>query len=181
MHLLKKSIELVNWLNTWIGKLLYPLMLLICIVIFIEIVMRTVFNNPTTWTFETTQFLFIICTFLAAGHLLRDRGHIGVDIIYSKFSRKRQVLIDILTFPFFVLFVGSLLFFGFEFAFDSLMKFERTGSVWDPVVFPIKFAVPIGATLLMLQGICNLIEDILSLQHKENNSPKSEARNVSSI
>jgi TRAP-type mannitol/chloroaromatic compound transport system permease small subunit len=167
MHLLKKSIEFVGWLNEWIGKLLYPLILLICIVIFIEIVMRTVFNNPTTWTFETTKFLFIISTFLAAGHLLRDRGHIGVDIFYSKFSRKGQVLVDILTFPFFVLFIGSLVFFGFEFAFDSLMKFESTGSVWDPVVFPVKFAVPIGATLLMLQGICNLIEEILSLQQKE--------------
>lgn len=181
MYLLKKSIALISSLNEWIGKLLYPFMLVICIVVFIEIVMRTVFNQPTSWTFETTQFLFIICTFLAAGHLLRDRGHIGVDIIYSKFSRKQQVFVDILTFPFFLLFVGSLLFFGFEFAFDSLMKFERTGSVWDPIVFPVKFAVPIGAALLMLQGICNLIEDILSLQNKENNSSKSEARNVSSI
>jgi TRAP-type mannitol/chloroaromatic compound transport system permease small subunit len=181
MHVLKKSIELISLLNEWIGKLLYPLMLVICIVVFIEIFMRSVFNNPTTWTFETTQFLFIICTFLAAGHLLRDRGHIGVDILYSKFSRKRQVLIDILTFPFFVLFIGSLVFFGFEFALDSLMKFERTGSVWDPVVFPIKFAVPIGGLLLMLQGIVNLIEDILNLRHMENDSSNSEARNVSSI
>jgi len=136
--------------------------------------MRSVFNKPTIWSFETTQFLFAICTFLAAGHLLQERGHIGVDIFYSKFSRKGRLLIDILTFPFFLLFIGAMAYFGFEFACDSLMKFERTGSVWDPIVFPIKFAVPIGATLLMLQGICNLIEDVLNLREKDNDSSESE-------
>lgn len=160
MSIMIKIIEFVDWINEWIGKILYPLIFLICLVIFFEVFMRSVFGKPTLWTFETTQFLFIIATFLAGGHLYREHGHIRVDIIYSRCSPKQQIILDCITFPFFLLFIGSLVYFGSEFALDSLMKFERTGSVWDPVVFPVKFAVPIGAFLVLLQGICNFIRDI---------------------
>lgn len=150
----------IDWINEWLGKILYPLILLISIVVFIEISMRYFFGKPTNWSFETTQFLFIICTFLAAGHIHLESGHIGVDIFYSRFSRRGKLFINIITFPFPLLFIGSMVYFGFQFAYDSLMKLESTGSVWDPIIFPIKFALPLGALLLFLQVVVNFIRDI---------------------
>ena len=168
MSILKKAVSCVDWVNEWIGKILYPLMLLICIVVFIEVLMRSFFNKPIIWSFETTQFLFISCTLLAGGHIYLKNGHIAVDIFYSKFSRRGKVFVSIITFPFFLLYIGSMVYFGFQFSYDSLMKLERTGSVWDPFVFPIKFTIPIGASLLLLQGIVKLIRDISSIRKGRN-------------
>lgn len=177
---LKKVIDGIDWINEWIGKILYPLVMIICLIVFTEIVLRYVFNSPTIWSFESTQFLFIICSLLAAGHLHQKNAHIGVDILYGKFSSKWKLITDILLFPFFLLFIGSMSYFGFAFASDSLLKLERTGSVWDPYVFPLKFTIPIGATLLLLQGVARLVRDISNYRQGKRLSSEMESENIGS-
>ncbi len=156
--------DAIDFANRWVGLILYPLTVLIAIVVFIEIILRYFFNHPTLWSFETTQFLFIICTMLCAGHLQLENGHVNVDIISSKFSDRTRLIVNLCTFPFFLLFIGAMTYFGFEFAFDSIAKMETTGSAWDPPVYPIKILLPVGAVLLLLQGIVNLIRQVKAIQ-----------------
>jgi TRAP-type mannitol/chloroaromatic compound transport system permease small subunit len=156
--------DAIDFANRWVGLFLYPLTVLIAIVVFIEIILRYFFNHPTLWSFETTQFLFIICTMLCAGHLQLENGHVNVDIISSKFSDRTRLIVNLCTFPFFLLFIGAMTYFGFEFAFDSIAKMETTGSAWDPPVYPIKILLPVGAVLLLLQGIVNLIRQVRAIQ-----------------
>jgi TRAP-type mannitol/chloroaromatic compound transport system permease small subunit len=158
--MLAKFSSCVDKTNEVVGKALYPVLILICVVVLIEIIARSIFVRPTLWSFETTQFLFAICTLLAGGHLHRENGHINVDIFYSKFSPKWKAITDILTFPFFLLFIGSMAYFGFQFGWESVLKRETTGSAWDPPVYPIKITVFLGAGLLLLQGLVKLIRDI---------------------
>lgn len=164
MSLLSKIMDAIDFANRWVGLILYPLTVLIAIVVFIEIILRYLFNHPTLWSFETTQFLFIICTMLCAGHLQLENGHVNVDIISSKFSDRTRLIVNLFTFPFFLIFIGAMTYFGFEFAFDSIAKMETTGSAWDPPVYPIKILVPVGAVLLLLQGIVNLIRQVRAIQ-----------------
>ncbi len=164
MSLLSKIMDAIDFANRWVGLFLYPLTVLIAIVVFIEIILRYFFNHPTLWSFETTQFLFIICTMLCAGHLQLENGHVNVDIISSKFSDRTRLIVNLCTFPFFLLFIGAMTYFGFEFAFDSIAKMETTGSAWDPPVYPIKILLPVGAVLLLLQGIVNLIRQVRAIQ-----------------
>jgi len=158
--ILTKFLSYVDKTNKVVGKVLYPALILICIVVLIEVISRSIFVKATLWSFETTQFLFAICTLLAGGHIHRENGHINVDIFYSRFSAKGKAIIDVLTFPFFLLFIGSMTYFGLQFGWDSVLKLETTGSAWDPPVYPIKIMVPIGATLLLLQGLVKFIRDI---------------------
>jgi TRAP-type mannitol/chloroaromatic compound transport system permease small subunit len=166
MRKLEKIIGFVDWINKWVGKICYPCMILICITVLIEIAMRSLFSKPTVWASETTQMLYILCSFIAGGHILRKKEHIVVDIFYSKFSLRTRLIIDIATFPFFLLFAGALLWFGSGFAVESLLKLEHSGSVWDPPLYPIKFIVPLSAFLILLQGITNLIRDILAYKNQ---------------
>jgi TRAP-type mannitol/chloroaromatic compound transport system permease small subunit len=101
---------------------------------------------------------------LCAGHLQLENGHVNVDIISSKFSDRTRLIVNLFTFPFFLLFIGAMTYFGSEFAFDSIAKMETTGSAWDPPVYPIKILVPVGAVLLLLQGIVNLIRQVKAIQ-----------------
>ena len=157
----------IDKINCWIGRVLYLFILLISIVVLIGIISRYVFSYSIIWTFETTQFLFLICTFLAAGHLQKHQAHVKVDIIYDKLSRKTQLICDLVTFPFFVFFVGAMTYFGFHFGFESLLKNETTGSAWDPPIYPFKLLVPLGALLLLLQGFSSLIKSIIDYKkHK---------------
>jgi TRAP-type mannitol/chloroaromatic compound transport system permease small subunit len=66
---------------------------------------------------------------------------------------------DVLTFVLFALYTGTLIWFGWTFAWDSFENSESTGTLWSPPIWPIKFTIPIAGMLLLLQGIANLIED----------------------
>ena len=64
-----------------------------------------------------------------------------------------------LTFVLFFLYVGTLIWFGFSFAWESFENAETTGTLWSPPIWPIKFTIPIAGVLLLLQSIANLIDD----------------------
>lgn len=159
MSVVKKIFRIVETASEWLGKICYPLILLISIVVLFEIAMR-MFFKATLWTFEVTQFLFAICSLLPAGILQKEKSHITVDIIYVRCSEKTKVILDIITFPFFLLFVGGMVYFGTSFAYESVLSLETTGSAWDPPVYPIKVMLPVAAILLFLQGIVNMVRNI---------------------
>ena len=157
---LMKALGIFQWINRWIGKTLPPLMLLITAIILYEVVSRYVFAAPTLWAHETVQLIFGLYAVLSGGYILDSGGHINVDIIYSRFSKRGKAIADIITFPFFFLFAGLMLYFGVDFAIYSLRLLEHSGSVWDPPVYPFKLMVPIGALLLLAAGIIKLICDV---------------------
>jgi TRAP-type mannitol/chloroaromatic compound transport system permease small subunit len=154
MRTISRAFRVVDWCSETASKACYPLTLLISAVVLFEIVVRLTIR-PTLWTFETTQFLFVICSLLPGALLLKQGTHVGVDIIYTHCSPRTMAILDIITFPFFLLFVSVLMYFSFAFAYESVSSLETTGSAWDPPVYPIKAILPIGATLLLLQGIVN--------------------------
>jgi len=82
-----------------------------------------------------------------------------VDIFYSRFSTKNKAIIDIITFALFLLFCGMMLTYGGSLAWESLARFEHSRSAWNPPLYPVKLMIPLGAFLLLLQGIANLLRD----------------------
>lgn len=166
MNLILKISHIIDSINERIGKLLYPSILLMAILILWEVLMRYIFNRPTLWVQEATQLLFAVCSLLAGAHIEKEKSHINVDILYSHFSPKIKTFSKIVTFPFFLLFTGAMAYFGFNFGFESLMKFERSDSAWSPPIYPIKILLPIGALLLLVQGSLNFIKEIYNNKFK---------------
>jgi C4-dicarboxylate transporter DctQ subunit len=47
------------------------------------IAMRYFFSNPPIWVTQTTEYALLWIVFLATTWLLREKGHVNVDIVYS--------------------------------------------------------------------------------------------------
>ncbi|RLB19362.1 MAG: hypothetical protein DRG63_01005, partial [Deltaproteobacteria bacterium] len=73
--------------------LLFFMMFSICL----EVVLRYFDLQPLTWVTEITEYILFYVTFLGAPWLLKEDGHVRVDIIIRKFSITSQKLIDIST------------------------------------------------------------------------------------
>ena len=77
-----------------------------------------------------------------------------VDVLYAKFSPRGKAIADIVTSVFFFIFIGTMLV-------DRLRASPPTRSAsasisfteWGIQYWPVKLAIPIGAALLLLQGI----------------------------
>ncbi|TIT22060.1 MAG: TRAP transporter small permease subunit [Mesorhizobium sp.] len=125
-----------------------------------EVVARFVFNSPTNWVHESMFLMFGIQYMLAGAYAYRDESHVRVDIVYSHLTERGRAVCDIITSAFFFLFTGTMLVTGWRFASDAMAVGERSFTEWGIQYWPVKLAIPIGAALLLLQGLSRLMRDI---------------------
>ena len=132
-------------------------------VYYYEVLARYVFNSPTNWAHESMFLMFGMQYLLAGGYALRENAHVRVDVIYAYFSVRQKALVDVLTSVFFFIFVVTLLWSGWTFFMDSYSVREVSFTEWGIQYWPVKFAIPLGAALLLLQGLSRLFKDVLVL------------------
>ena len=178
MSIIRAFLKFIDAVNDRMGSLLSYFLFLFFVLLFMEVILRYFFNSPTVWANELAQMLFGAYAILAGGYILRTGGHVNVDILYSRLSKKTRAILDIGTSILFFLFSGMLLIYGGSLAWDSLSRFEHSQSAWNPPLYPAKLMIPFAAILLMLQGLAKLIRDILILFNLDTDAaretPKGE-------
>ena len=161
MNSLKTLMSVIDKVNDRVGNLLSYFLFLFFVLLLMEVILRYFFNSPTVWANELAQMLFGAYAILAGGYIMRTGGHVNVDILYSRLSRKSRAGLDIFTSLLFFLFCAMLLIYGGSLAWDSLSRFEHSQSAWNPPLYPAKLMIPLAAVLLLLQGFVKLLRDIL--------------------
>jgi TRAP-type mannitol/chloroaromatic compound transport system permease small subunit len=151
----------VTALNERVGRFAAYFVMLIFVLLFAEVLLRYFFRSPTVWTNELGQLLFGAYAVLSGGYLLARGGHVNVDIVYAGFPRRTRASVDVLTSILFFAFVGILLWQGTIFALESISKLETSHSAWNPPIWIFKAMIPVGAGLLLLQGVVKLMGDVL--------------------
>ena len=152
---------MIDSISEWTGKIVSFLVIVIIGVTIWEVILRYVFNAPTIWAFDAAYLIFGAYGVLGGAYTLNLKGHVNVDILYGRFPLRVRAVFDLATSIFFFLFCGLLLWKGGEMAWSSLKIMERGSSAWNPPVYPIKLTIPIGAFLLLLQGIAKFIRDLI--------------------
>ena len=152
--------RLVSRLNGLVGEFVAYWSVIAVVVYYYEVIARYVFNSPTNWAHESMFLMFGMQYLLAGGYVLREGAHVRVDVIYNYFSNRGKAIVDLFTSIFFFIFVVTLLFTGWTFFLDSYKVSEVSFTEWAIQYWPIKFALPLGAALLLLQGIAQLLKDI---------------------
>ncbi|WP_114313388.1 TRAP transporter small permease subunit [Thermus caldifontis] len=167
MQTLLRFLSLIDALSLWSGRLVAWLTFLAVLILTSEVVRRYFFNAPTQWAHEVSTLLFGLLYVLAGAYALKEKAHVGVDIFYSRLPRKGQAWANILGFIFLMLFAGTLVAYGWKFFLASWQNREFSLANQAIPIFPFKLAIPVGAALLLLQGLANTIRDILVLLGKE--------------
>ena len=149
----------VDRLNDWCGWLVGLQILLIVGVIAYEVVARYGFNSPTVWANELMIYVTAVAYLLGGGYALLHRRHVAVDVLYARFPLRVRAWLDLLTFGFFLLYLGAVVWAGGVWALDSIKGGETTSTPWNPPIWPVKLAIPVAALLVLLQGIANVVRD----------------------
>jgi TRAP-type mannitol/chloroaromatic compound transport system permease small subunit len=90
-----------------------------------------------------------------------------MDIIYNYLSPRTQHFVNVIGSLFLFLFVGVLVLKGWEAAWNSMRIWERSYTGWAPPIWFVRFTIPIGCFLLLVQGVVTLIRDIAALAKKK--------------
>lgn len=186
MKVLLRISEGTDRLNEIIGRGVSWLTTLMVLVFVYDVIMRYAFNKTSVAVFEVEWHLFALIFLVGAGYALKHDRHVRVDLFYANFSSKGKALVNM---------VGTLLFlfpfclicirYSFDFAKTS---FEVGESSADPGGLPwrfiIKSAIPLGLSLLLLQGFSVLLKSIMTLGNfrdffSEENTSESNVQDSS--
>lgn len=162
MRCLIYFVHIANNVSQWSGKLLVWLAWAITAVIICELILRGIFNHPTTWAHETSMMVFGTLSILGGAYALRHRAHVNMDLFYGRLSPRGKAILDAATFPLFLAFCGVLLWKGGEFAWRSIKLWEISITYWHPIIWPVKCMIPVGALLILLQGVGKFVSDLFT-------------------
>ncbi|MGD8710120.1 MAG: TRAP transporter small permease subunit [Ectothiorhodospiraceae bacterium] len=150
----------IDRISGFTGRFVAYWSLVAVFVYYYEVIARYVFNSPTNWAHESMFLMFGMQYLIGGAFALREDNHVRVDVVYQYLPRRGQAVVDVITSIFFFIFTGALLWTGWTFASDSMAVWEVSFTEWAIQYWTVKLAMPIGAALILLQGIARLIRDI---------------------
>ena len=160
MRLISVVLRAVDRLSEGIGLLVSVLMPAMVVVLAIEVVARYVFDSPTLWAYDTAIFMFGYTGLLGGAYALKRKEHINVDLFYTRFSPRGKAVLDVITGLLFFFFMALVVVYGWTTAIEAIKGREATATLWGPPIGHFKLMVPIGAVLLILQGLANWIRSL---------------------
>ena len=138
-----------------------------------EVIGRHFFNRPTLWSCDISRMLAGALFMLGAAYTLSKGIHIRADFLYRNWKVRNQAKVDLFLYLLFF-FPGFLVFFwvSFDYAYTSIcgrsdlmeclggkVRIQRAmDTTWMPVMWPLKSCMPIGAFLLLVQGISEVLK-----------------------
>jgi TRAP-type mannitol/chloroaromatic compound transport system permease small subunit len=135
-------------------------------VYYYEVIARFLFNSPTNWDLESMFLMFGMQYMISGAYAYFEDQHVRVDVVYSHLSPRGKAIADIISSIFFFIFAITMLVTGWRFAFDAVRNSEISFTEWAVQYWPVKLCIPIGAALIVLQGMCKLMKDIMIVRGK---------------
>lgn len=165
MQALLKLSRAIDWLNTQVGKWVIWLILASTLISGVNAVVRKALNTSSNAYLEVQWYLFAAAFLLASGYTLLNGEHVKIDVISSRFSKRGQIWIDVFGFIFFLMPVCiAILWYGIPFFLQGFRSGEMSSNAGGLIRWPVYLMIPIGFSLLMAQGISELIKRIAFLR-----------------
>lgn len=135
------------------------LVVCVCYTVF----MRYFMKSPPLWTVQATEYALLWIVFLATSYVLREKGHISIDIVYSRFTGRKKKVSDILIYAICSFFMSLVTIFSLAYLFECIssgVTDVRTYTVPKSIVFSV---VPLGSFFLTLQFFRMLLKELKDL------------------
>ncbi|MGU9991375.1 TRAP transporter small permease subunit [Bordetella avium] len=155
----------IDALNRVVGRLVRWLILIAVLISAGNAVTRKAWNLSSNAMLEIQWYLFAAVFLLCAGYTLLSREHVRVDLFYSRMSRRAQLRVEILGVLLFLIPMASLILaLSFAPVIHAYQSGEVSANAGGLIRWPVKLLIPVGFSLLLLQGLSELIKDIYELR-----------------
>jgi TRAP-type C4-dicarboxylate transport system permease small subunit len=165
MRILVRIIEAVT--EIFSGHLQAWLTFALMILVMVDVTSRYVMQNPLAISDEYGGFCLVAITCIGLAYAWKTRSHVRVEFIIKKLSPRKQRWVRLFTLFLAFAFTGFMVYGALKLVSISLMFGTRSTS-WlrTPVAWP-QMAIVIGAILIFLQLIVEIIKQITKLPAAE--------------
>jgi TRAP-type mannitol/chloroaromatic compound transport system permease small subunit len=153
--------RVIDAITTWLGKRLAWLILAAVVVSALNATVRKVFDTSSNSWLELQWILFSVVFLLCSPWTLLANEHIRIDIVNNMFPKRVRDGVDVVGHLFFLLpFTVVMIITGIPFFLRSVEVNEQSGNAGGLPQWPSKALVMIGFTLLLVQGLSELVKRI---------------------
>lgn len=165
MSALLQLSRLIDRLNEWVGRWVSWLVLAAVLISALNAIVRKAFGTSSNAFLEIQWYLFAAVFLLASGYTMLRQEHVRIDIILSRFSKRTQTKVEIFgilvfLFPFVVVVIELVM----PLVIRAMVSGETSSNAGGLIRWPVFALVPLGFTLLGLQGLSELIKRVAFLK-----------------
>ena len=143
--------------------------LVVCHMVFV----RYVLNHNTIWQTDFTTYCLIAATFVGSPYVLMTRGHVNVDIVPHYSGPRTRYWLAVGASVTTLLFAVVLAVLTADFWWEAWSQKWVSDTMWRARLWIPYSSMPIGLTLLALQGVAEFI-DLLTGRAKPFGTPDAE-------
>ena len=153
MKFLARLGRLFDYINIIMVVVSAILLLGLTFIVGADITLRYLFNRPLGWVKEVSEYILVGLGFLVAAWILKDDGHVKMDLVLNKVGSRVQTMMNIIT----SIISTIIVFIMTCFALRVIVDFYRTKLVAPSVLEPPKWIlltpIFVGCLLLAIQFI----------------------------
>ena len=165
MQALLRFSRAVDWLNARVGKYAIWVIFAATVISALNAIVRKLFDTSSNAYLEAQWYLFAWSFLVAAGYTLLHREHVRIDVVNSHLPKTVRVWIDIVGYLLFLTPICVMaLYLCTPQAIGKFVSGEMSGNPGGLIRWPVWLALPVGFTLLLLQGWSELIKCIAFLR-----------------
>lgn len=131
-----------------------------------EVGVRYLLNDPTSWAFDLSYLMYGATFYMAGAYTLSRGGHVRADMFYRKWAEPTQAKVELILYIlFFFPGILALIYAGYGYGTEALRL--REVSVNSPAgvpIWPLKMMIPVGAGLMALQGLAEVLRCVACLR-----------------
>lgn len=162
-------VQFIDRLTGWFGRAFAWLILLMAFGMGYEVLVRYLFNAPTSWAYDMSYILYGTLFMVGGAYTLARNAHVRGDFLYRLWKPQTQAKVElVLYFLFFFPGILALNIAGWQYAERSWRYMEV--SVFSPAgvpVFHFKTMLVVAGALLFIQGIAQVCRCILCIRTGE--------------
>lgn len=114
------------------------------------------FSSGLPGNVELVSLMLVVAAFFAISHCWGNGGHICVDLLFERFSRRLQFAFSALGVLAGLIFFGAIMYGGIGFAIKAYKNSEVSTNLLIPL-FLVKFLLLIGVSLFFMQLLISFV------------------------
>lgn len=174
--LLKQSINKLQAINEYIGRLISWLSLFMVLITFCIVVLRYGFNTGWIAMQESVMYLYATSFLLGIAYTYKHQGHVRVDIFYNKMSPIAKARINLLGILLLLLPMAIVIFYSsWGYVMASWSVLEESGEAGGlTFVYLLKSNILLMAVLLIIEAFAQILINIQILFFNNEESANKE-------
>jgi len=161
MKFLLQFSRLIDAISEAVGRAAIWLVLIAVLISAGNAVIRKAFNVSSNAFLEIQWYLFAAMFLLGAGYTMLRQGHVKIDVILGRFSKRTQIKVEIFGIVCFLFpFVIQVIRLSWPLVTQAYVSGEMSENAGGLIRWPVYALIPVGFALLGLQGVSELIKRI---------------------